>query len=128
MEEDVVRYVAVHACPLKWSADAAVFAHPPEVNRQEQRSRQRDGDTMEDVKAVERFFADETRAEQAKARVGGVGNHVDAVDRQELVAGAFITQKRRGPSHVRADRDGPNRKLVPGQQVSCERQEQREQE
>ena len=47
---------------------------------------------------------------------------------QNLLAGAFVTEKRRGAGHVGTDRDGPDGQLIPRQQVAGERQQEREQQ
>ncbi len=46
------------------------------------RNRQRNRDAVQNVKPIQRLFADEARTEQTKARIASVGDHVDAPDRQ----------------------------------------------
>ena len=62
------------------------------MNRQQQRHRQRNRDAVQNVKPVERFFADVPRTEQREPRIGGVGDHVDAAERQQLMPGPFVSQ------------------------------------
>ena len=54
------------------------------------------------------------------------GDHVDPLNIQKLLAWAFVPQNRSGAGHVRSDRDRPDRQLIPGQQITRERQQQRE--
>src|SRR5438128_5252294 len=101
----------------------AVAADAPEVHRHEQARDQRDEDAVEDVEAEERVGADLAPAEEEGARV------VDVVQaRDELVAGALVAENGGGAPHVRAHRHGPDRELVPGQQVAREGEEQRQHE
>ena len=83
---------------------------------------------MQHVKPVERFFTDESGTEQAEAGVGAVGDHVDAADREQLLPRPLVAEDRRRAGHVRPDRDGPDGKLIPRQQIAREGEEQREQQ
>src|SRR5262245_31647140 len=108
--------------------NAAVLADAPEVDRHQEGRDERDPDAVEDVEAQERARANEASAEQAEARVVGRGHELDVADLEQVRGGALDSEQRRGGGHVRADRDGPDRQLVPRQQVSREREEQREDE
>src|SRR6059058_5013646 len=101
----------------------AVAADAPEVHRHEQARDQRDEDAVEDVEAEERVGADLAPAEEEGARVVDVAQAGD-----ELVAGALVAEDGGGTPHVRAHRHGPDRELVPGQQVAREGEEQRQHE
>ena len=47
--------ISFHECPLQRSADAAVLADPPEVDREQQRHRQRNRNAVQHVKAVQAY-------------------------------------------------------------------------
>src|SRR5438105_10405871 len=66
----------------KWTANAAVLSHTPEMDGDQERCRQGNRDAVQNVKPVQCFLAYEAGAQQSKPGVGGVGDHVDAADRQ----------------------------------------------
>src|SRR5262249_28290087 len=115
------RWLTPHVRPvLQSAADAAVLAHAPEVDGDEDADSQRDGDTVQNVEAQQRVAADETPAEQDEARIPAGVNERDAAHLEKACAGSLVAQKRRRPRHVAADGNGPNGKLVPWQQVAGE--------
>src|SRR5918994_347353 len=111
---------------LEWPGDPAVLADAPEVHRHQDPGHERDADAVQDVEAQERSLAHEASAQQREARIGAGVDHLHAAQGQELRAGALVAEQRRGAGHVRADGDGPDGELVPGQQVAREREQQRE--
>ena len=70
---------------LKGSADSTVFSNSPKVNGKQHCGRERNRDAVQNVKPVERFFADEARAKDDRAQAvaitagakvaGGAGTH-----------------------------------------------------
>src|SRR5712692_11204687 len=110
--------------PLQRPRDAAVLAHAPEVDGHEDAGHERDAHAVEHVEAQERALADEAPAEEGEARVGPRVHHLHVAQSQELRAGALVPEHRRSAGHVRADGDGPDRELVPRQQVPGEGEEQ----
>ncbi len=79
---------------------------------------------MEHVEPQKRHLADASRTQKDKLRVRSRGDQTHAVQFQERRPGAFHAHARCRSRHVRADRDRPDRELVPGQQVARERQQQ----
>ena len=69
---------------------------------------QRHGHAVQDVEAQKRIFADHTRSQQQKARIGAGMDQGNAADLQERRARSFMPHERMCPRHVAADRDGPD--------------------
>src|SRR5262244_1786828 len=97
--------------------NAAVLPDPPEVDGHQERRDERDPHTVEDVETQERARADKPPAEEAEARVVGGRDELDVADLQQARARPLDADERRRRGHVRSDRDGPDRELVPREQV-----------
>src|SRR4051812_1681972 len=94
------------ARPSQGPGDAAVLADAPEVDRHEDDDDEREQQDVQHVPAQQRLRSDLRAAEQHEAH---------------------LTPEHRGVAHhVGAHRDRPQRQLIPRQQVSRERQQQRE--
>src|SRR6478736_4021698 len=88
--------------------DPAVLADAPEVHRKEDGGRQREDHDVEHVEPEQRVLPDLQAAQQ------------DPVERR--------VDQRRVSAHVRADRDRPERDLVPRQQVAAEAEHDRQEQ
>src|SRR6516225_6741707 len=107
---------------LQWSADAAVLAHAPKVDGDEDGDGQGDGDAVQDIEAQQRLTADEASAQQNEPRVGAGMDERDVTHFQERRSWPLVAEERRGAGHVAADGDGPDGQLVPRQQIAGEAQ------
>src|SRR5439155_9986500 len=107
---------------LQGPADTAILADTPEMDGDEQGRRQGDGDAMQDIKSQERIPAHKAPAQENKARIAPRMDQIHISDTEQLGAWSLVSEERRGPAHVTADGDRPNRQLVPGQQVAREAQ------
>src|SRR5262245_52971486 len=76
--------VVVVSSSLQRSADAAVLAHAPEVDGDEQGRRQRHGHAVEHVEAQERVARDEPAAQEQEASVAAGVDQLDVADLQQL--------------------------------------------
>jgi hypothetical protein len=88
---------------LTGARDAAVLADPPEVDREEDDRDERDEQHVQHVPAQQ-----------------GLGTDLE---RRRAGRTDLVTEDRGVAHHVGADGDGPQRQLVPGQQVAGERQQ-----
>src|SRR5262245_61897750 len=113
---------------LQGSADAAVLADAPEVHGHQDRRDDGDRDAVEDVEAQQRLPADEPPAEERVADVVARVDERDPVHVEEVAERALVPDARVRAGHVRADGHGPDRELVPRQEVAGEGEEQRQHE
>src|SRR5262249_13085731 len=93
---------------LQWSANAAVLAHAPEMDGDEDGDGQRNGDAVQHVKAQQRLAADKASAQQDEARIGAGMDERDIPHFQERGSRPLVAKERRGAGHVTADCDGPD--------------------
>src|SRR3989442_8231285 len=101
----------------RWSGDATVLSHPPEVNDHKNRSNDRNPNAMPDIGTQQGIRIHDRAAEQAEAHVV-VGRHA-----QLFAKWTFMSQPRRGAGHIGAYRDRPESQLIVWKQVSGERKQ-----
>src|SRR5947209_20527256 len=83
---------------------------------------------MQDVEAQQRGGTDGPAAYEGEAGIVTRMDESYVPEFYEPRHGALISRAGCGARHVRADRDRPDRELIPRQQISGERQEQRQDE
>src|SRR5215472_5402120 len=93
---------------LGLDGQAAIFLHTPEMNSDQHERDQRKNDHVKHVEAEQRVFADDVAAEEQEAHL--------------------VADEGHGGNNVRAHGDGPERELVPRQQIAGVAEEQRHQE
>src|SRR5437867_9427702 len=85
-------------------------------------------DTVKNVEAKQRRFADETTAQQGKTRVTLIIDEGDITQFQKSGTRTLVSSERRGTSHIAAHSDRPDGELVPRQQIAGKAQQQRQNE
>jgi hypothetical protein len=86
--------------------EAAVLADAPEMDGDEENGRQRQHDAVQHIEAQQR-----------------IGVHLVAAQQQEVNLAA---DQRNSRGQIGADGDGPERKLIPGQQIAGVAEQQRD--
>ena len=87
---------------------------------------QRQADTVKNVEAKQRRFADETTAQQGKTRVTLIIDEGDITQFQKSRTRTLVSSERRRASHIAAHSDRPDGELVPRQQIAGKAQQQRQ--
>src|SRR5690349_6543495 len=103
---------------LKRWTRKAVAANAPEVHGHQDAGDHGNENAVQDVEAQQSVRTDLAAAEEKRARI------VNRIGPDKIGEGAFVAEERRRPGHVRADGDGPDRQLIPREEITGKAQKQ----